>query len=200
MCTVGAWGLTGCKTRLNPHAKKGVCPEGFSFILLWSALIFSTAAGPNFPWTTETITPAFSKTWPSCSTAEIPSPPSGRVHWSIRNFFSGSRACNVERICFWDFLTKASIRRRIGSVSFTLDRSFYKFNARDWGLPSRKNSRHHYGSFRSAISDVSRTRLPLSGCTTGDCLELPWLQQPLSVRWMLRRFYRNGLFGLSIHF
>ncbi|KYQ54127.1 hypothetical protein ALC60_06999 [Trachymyrmex zeteki] len=63
---------------LTPAAKNGT----ESSIFLPRALICWTAFGGSMPVTTETLTPAFSNTCPSCRTQVIPPPPSFLVQRS----------------------------------------------------------------------------------------------------------------------
>lgn len=53
--------------------------------------ICCTAAAGRLPDTTEMLTPAFSKTRPSCSTQVIPPPPSFRSHRSTLNLASWNK-------------------------------------------------------------------------------------------------------------
>ena len=68
----------------------------------------------------ETLTPAFSKTLPSCRTQEMPSPPAGRFHVSTRNLLPSS-VSSAETISCWFSLTSASMRRRMGEEAVTPD-------------------------------------------------------------------------------
>ncbi|CAD6208718.1 GSCOCG00003525001-RA-CDS, partial [Cotesia congregata] len=72
---------------LTPAAKNGKLP---SSICLPRARICWIAPGGNIPDTTEILTPAFSKTLPSCITQVIPPPPSVRNHLSTLKRSSSS--------------------------------------------------------------------------------------------------------------
>ena len=78
--------MCGCITEEMPAAKKGI----ISLPAPCSPVAARYASGGIWPYTTETFTPAFSKTSPPCRTREMPPPPPGRVHASSWNFWPSS--------------------------------------------------------------------------------------------------------------
>ena len=82
-------------TELMPIAKKGSSLSLAKFFPL--ALIWATALGGKFPWTTETFTPAFSNVWPSWSTHVTPPPPSDRNQRSTWNLILGPSSASKAR-------------------------------------------------------------------------------------------------------
>lgn len=116
-------GLCGCKTSERPAAKKSSESTSEPIKDLWSARIFSRAGRGNLPYTTETLTPAFSKTFPSCSTHEMPPPPLGRDQVSVLNCCPSILPSSSIIFC-WCCLMSFSIRNRIGEDSLIFDDCF----------------------------------------------------------------------------
>ena len=68
----------------------------------------------------EVLTPAFSKTCPSCKTQDMPPPPVGLFQVSVRNFVPSrfSRAWTMMDCCSF---MKLSMRRRMGELEVMPD-------------------------------------------------------------------------------
>ena len=74
------------------------------------------ASGESVPCTTETPTPAFSKTLPPCKTRLVPPPPSGRSQLSLVNWAPPSRAAMRLHSVSWVARSIDSMDCRIDSV------------------------------------------------------------------------------------